>query len=295
MGDRIEPLMPADPVRGRRWPIAAASWKVLRGANAPTGPREKLSDELARCRAPTSAWSDGPSTAPGNGFCTLSRPRLTRTTTSTGPSRWTPTSSGPPAPRRGTQKKGAVGRFESADHGLGCFREGLSTKVHLAVGGRARCLAFTLTAGQAGDASTFGKVAALIRVPRTGRAGRTRPETVLADRAYCSRAIRAHLRRRGIRTVIPQPSEAPGRRSWPRRAEPRPAPCTADPAGGEALVTTTSVRASPYRQVTVVSAPGACRVTLVRAPPRTVLYTASATAPSGSASISHRTCWASWK
>lgn len=55
---------------------------------------------------------------------------------------------------------------------------------------------------------------ARIRVPRTGsdrpRTGpdrpRTRPTTVLADRAYSSRAIRGHLRRRGINAVIPQPS-----------------------------------------------------------------------------------------
>jgi len=30
---------------------------------------------------------------------------------------------------------------------------------------------------------------------------------VLADRAYSSRAIREHLRRRGIRAVIPQPAD----------------------------------------------------------------------------------------
>ncbi|MFD0009182.1 transposase, partial [Streptomyces sp. NPDC127178] len=35
---------------------------------------------------------------------------------------------------------------------------------------------------------------------------------VLADRAYSSRAIRAHLRRRGIRSVIPQQSDQVGHR-----------------------------------------------------------------------------------
>jgi len=34
----------------------------------------------------------------------------------------------------------------------------------------------------------------------------------LADRAYSSRAIRNHLRRRGIRAVIPQPSGQAGHR-----------------------------------------------------------------------------------
>lgn len=54
---------------------------------------------------------------------------------------------------------------------------------------------------------------ARIRVPRSGPGRpRTRPAAVLADRAYASRAIRAHLRRRGIRAVIPQPSDQIGHR-----------------------------------------------------------------------------------
>ncbi|AXE90021.1 Transposase DDE domain protein [Streptomyces sp. Go-475] len=52
-----------------------------------------------------------------------------------------------------------------------------------------------------------------IRVPRTGPGRpRIRPLAVLADRAYSSRAIRAYLRRRGIRAVIPQPSDQVGHR-----------------------------------------------------------------------------------
>jgi transposase len=47
-----------------------------------------------------------------------------------------------------------------------------------------------------------------IAVPRRwpGRA-RQRPQRVLADKAYSSRAIRAWLRRRGIRATIPQPCD----------------------------------------------------------------------------------------
>lgn len=90
---------------------------------------------------------------------------------------------------------------------------GLSTKVHLAADGHARPLAFTVTAGQAGDAPAFETVMSHIRVPRTGPGRpRTRPLTVLADLAYSSRAIRSHLRRRGIRAVIPQPSDQVGYR-----------------------------------------------------------------------------------
>ncbi|MYT60750.1 transposase [Streptomyces sp. SID7834] len=46
-----------------------------------------------------------------------------------------------------------------------------------------------------------------LRVPRPTGRPRTRPIVVLADKAYSSRAIREHLRSRGIRAVIPVPNE----------------------------------------------------------------------------------------
>lgn len=64
---------------------------------------------------------------------------------------------------------------------------------------------------------------ARIRVPRTGLGRpRTRPEVVLADRAYSSRAIRGYLRRRGIRAVILQPADQVGHRLRRGRAGGRP-------------------------------------------------------------------------
>lgn len=48
---------------------------------------------------------------------------------------------------------------------------------------------------------------AALRVPRAIGRPRTRPLVVLADRAYSSRAIREHLRRRGIRAVIPHAAD----------------------------------------------------------------------------------------
>jgi transposase len=41
---------------------------------------------------------------------------------------------------------------------------------------------------------------------------RTRPGRVLGDKAYSSSAIRAHLRRRGIRATIPEPADQAGNR-----------------------------------------------------------------------------------
>ncbi|MFF4321424.1 IS5 family transposase [Streptomyces sp. NPDC001568] len=99
----------------------------------------------------------------------------------------------------GARPKGAPAG-EPPDHALGRSRGGLTTKIHLAADGRCRPLAFVLTPASA-------QVMARLRVPR--RIGRPRitPDAVLADKAYSSRAIRRHLRRRGIRAVIPQPAD----------------------------------------------------------------------------------------
>ena len=65
-----------------------------------------------------------------------------------------------------------------------------------------------VTAGQRGDAPQFETVMAGIRVPRLGPGRpRTRPDRVRADKAYSSRAIRAHLRHRGISCTIPEPDD----------------------------------------------------------------------------------------
>jgi transposase len=62
-----------------------------------------------------------------------------------------------------------------------------------------------VTAGQGGDSPQFAAVLGGIGVPRVG-AGRprTRPDRVLADKAYSSKANRALLRRRGIVATIPE-------------------------------------------------------------------------------------------
>jgi transposase len=48
---------------------------------------------------------------------------------------------------------------------------------------------------------------AQIRVTRPVGRPRTTPAAVLADKAYSSQAIRAHLRSRGVVAVIPQPAD----------------------------------------------------------------------------------------
>jgi len=93
---------------------------------------------------------------------------------------------------------------ELADHALGRSRGGLTTKLHLACEQGQKPLVMLLTAGQRADSPQFARVLAGIRVPRPGGGRpRTRPDRVLADKAYSSRANRAYLRRRGIQATIP--------------------------------------------------------------------------------------------
>jgi len=93
---------------------------------------------------------------------------------------------------------------EPGDHALGRSRGGWSTKIHLAIERDRQVLAFRLTGGQAGDCPQMIPVLAKIRVPRHGPGRpRTRPDRVLGDKAYSSRANRAYLARRGIKATIP--------------------------------------------------------------------------------------------
>jgi transposase len=97
---------------------------------------------------------------------------------------------------------------EPADHGIGRSRGGLTTKVHLASEQAQKPLSLVITAGQRGDSPQFQVVLERIRVPRLGRGRpRTRPQRVLGDKAYGSRANRAYLRKRGIRCTIPEKAD----------------------------------------------------------------------------------------
>ncbi|MFF8730657.1 IS5 family transposase [Streptomyces sp. NPDC015171] len=213
MWDRIEPLMPADPVRGRRWAdhrrtLEAIAWKYRTNSPWRDLPEELGSFQTAHKRlirwAVDGTWEKifaavlaAADAVDDIGWTVSVDSTVVRAHQHAA----------------GAPQKGAEGRNEPADHALGRSRGGLSTKIHLAADGYARPLALAITAGQAGDAPAFETVMARIRVPRTGLGRpRTRPTMVLADRAYSSRAIRGHLRRRQIRAVIPQPSDQIGHR-----------------------------------------------------------------------------------
>ena len=64
-----------------------------------------------------------------------------------------------------------------------------------------------VTGGQRNDGAMLAEVLADIRVPRLGPGRpRTRPDAVVADRAYTSGVNRTMLAGRGIKAVIPQKS-----------------------------------------------------------------------------------------
>jgi transposase len=97
---------------------------------------------------------------------------------------------------------------EPADHALGRSRGGLTTKLHLGCEQGQKPLSLVLTAGQRGDSPQFIAVLDGIRVPRLGGGRpRTRPDRVLADKAYTSKANRGYLRRRGIKATIPSKAD----------------------------------------------------------------------------------------
>ncbi|WSU71082.1 IS5 family transposase [Streptomyces sp. NBC_01102] len=91
------------------------------------------------------------------------------------------------------------------DPALGRSRGGLTSKIHLACDGQGRPLGFVITGGNTNDCTRFTAVMEAIRVPRTGPGRpRVRPDHVLGDKGYSSKAIRAWLRRRGIAHTIPE-------------------------------------------------------------------------------------------
>jgi len=69
-------------------------------------------------------------------------------------------------------------------------------------------LARITSAGQRADSLAFVPLMGRLAIARPGGGrARTRPGRVLGDKACSSTAIRAHLRRRGIKATISQPSD----------------------------------------------------------------------------------------
>jgi transposase len=70
-----------------------------------------------------------------------------------------------------------------------------------------------ISPGQAGDNPALQPMLDQLRIARRGPGRpRTRPVLVRADKAYSARGTRSYLRRRGIKSVIPEPADQAGHR-----------------------------------------------------------------------------------
>jgi transposase len=112
----------------------------------------------------------------------------------------------------------------AAQQGLGRSRGGLSTKVHVVGDGRGRPLVTRATPGQTGDTTALLGLVDAVKVARPGGIGRprVRPNYLVADKAYSSRANRAGLRARHIRHTIPERDDQRGHRARRGRLGGRP-------------------------------------------------------------------------
>src|SRR5947209_9175234 len=178
--------------------------------------------------------------APGPGCWPALRPMPTRPGSWTGWSRWTPrwcgcistgrtrdgwagtrrpfpamtgrtarrTADARGAPRNDNNSRPEPLIGEPGDHAIGRSRGGLTTKVHALTDGGGRVLVVLLTGGNVHDSALFPQLMAALRVARNGPGRpRTRPDYLLADKGYSSRANRGLLRERGIGHTIPEKSD----------------------------------------------------------------------------------------
>ena len=105
-----------------------------------------------------------------------------------------------------------------------------------------------ITGGQRNDGVMLAHVLAEIHVPRLGPGRpRTRPDAVIADRAYTSGVTRAELRRRAIRAVIPEKSDQIAGRKRRGRRGGRPPGFDADAYRGRNVVERSFALAKQWR------------------------------------------------
>ncbi len=86
-------------------------------------------------------------------------------------------------------------------------RAGFGSKIHLVTDGNGLPLGFCFSPGQSAEIRYATSALAMARLPTSSCHYRTRPTHLAADKAYSSRALRAELRRRMIKAVIPHRSD----------------------------------------------------------------------------------------
>lgn len=218
--ERIRPFLPSsDGKTGRAFrddrPVVE-SILYHRAGSPGTTSRSSLSPGR-RCGGATAATA---ATGPGTRSWPPCSPTRRRFSSSTGRCQGVPpstalTSTPPTSPAtQGEQANYTNLRLELADHAVGRSLGGLSTKIHALVDGAGRPLVVLVGPGQGGDSPMYPHLMGHLRVRGGWSASpRTRPDRLRAGKAYSFRAIRAHLRARGITAVIPEPADQQGHRT----------------------------------------------------------------------------------
>jgi transposase len=225
---RLEPLLPRHPRQGHRWhdhrlvidgvffrtrtgcpwrdlPECFGNWKTVYNRHrrwSGDGTWEMILDRLrAGCdQAEGQAWTVAADATVIRAHQHAAGARRAPPA-DVDPARLAPAVLSTPVRPRGT------GQLRSRE-ALGRSRGGLTSKIHLLADSRCRPLARLTSAGQRHDSLALVPLMGQLRVTRRGPGRpRTRPGRVLGDKAYSSRAIRAHLRRRGIKAAISQPAD----------------------------------------------------------------------------------------
>lgn len=93
---------------------------------------------------------------------------------------------------------------EPTDHSFGRSRGGWGTKIHLAASQNHTALSYTLTPAQSHDNPQLIPVLNQIRIPTQAGRIKTKPHTIMADKAYSATNTRDYLRERKIKTIIPE-------------------------------------------------------------------------------------------
>jgi transposase len=106
-----------------------------------------------------------------------------------------------------------VGATEPQDHALGRSRGGFGTKIHLVSDGGGLPLAVELSAGQAHESRFATDVLDAVRIKQPTGRPRQRPDRVAGDKGYSYTHIRAWLRAKHIKVVIPERKDQQERRA----------------------------------------------------------------------------------
>src|SRR6266568_3616850 len=225
---RLEPLLPAHPRQGHRWndhrvvidgifcrvrtecpwrdlPERFGTWKTVCGRHrrwSGDGTWELILDALrAGCdQQESAAWTVAADATVVRAHQHAAGARRAPPA-DVDPGRLAPAALSDPVRPRG------AGELRSRE-ALGRSRGGLTSKSCLLADSGCRPLARLTSAGQRHDSLAFAPLMGQLKIARRcpGRP-RTRPGRVLGDKAYSSAAIRAHLRRRGIKATIPEPAD----------------------------------------------------------------------------------------